>query len=180
LHLLGSLRRRCRTSRAPAQAQAAGMVVQVAWQGSAWQQQSRAWPPSLPGLFNRASNKHSMHHACDSWRIISRTAGWQQKPSVHVPLGQAVDCLLVSAVKPAPQVYPEHCNRERRSNTPNLCLACSIGPATTNQCTLPHICDRWRIIRRTAGWQQKPSVHVPLGQTVDCLLVSAVKPAPQV
>jgi hypothetical protein len=33
-----------------------------------------------------------------------RTSGTQQKLSVHVPLGQAVDCLLVSSVKPAPQV----------------------------------------------------------------------------
>ena len=34
----------------------------------------------------------------------SRTSGSQQKPSVHVPLGHAVACLLVSAEKPAPQV----------------------------------------------------------------------------
>jgi len=44
-------------------------------------------------------------HAAGSW---PRTCGSQQKLSVHVPLGQAVDCLLASADQPAPQVCPEH------------------------------------------------------------------------
>jgi hypothetical protein len=58
---------------------------------------------------------HGMQHAKHTSILAShhqhvqaagclRTCGWQQKLSVHVPLGHAVDCLLVSAVRPAPQV----------------------------------------------------------------------------
>jgi len=48
----------------------------------------------------------------------SRTKGWQQKPSVHVPPEQAVFCMVGSAVKPAPQVYVEHCMRHRSGCVP--------------------------------------------------------------